>query len=242
MTTLLASGAVRVRPAVALHPLVILLLVVLLLSACTTTSGTRLSASQGDLAKIKKLGTVVKSEEGFSVRQAREKMTGTGIFLASVVGLAIEAGLRSASDSKEEETLKPVIGNFDPTRLLAEHLTNALRAQPEFRTADTATTSDPSVLRREGFDALLEVTVKEWGLRVCSTSDDTENVQAGFSVHGRLLHLDIGSPIWERSEVYLDGECHPVEAFRSRDGLLRTALSRAAERLARRIVNDLMFP
>jgi hypothetical protein len=98
------------------------------------------------------------------------------------------------------------------------------------------------VLRREGFDSLLEVTLKEWGLQVCSTSDDTENVQAGFSVHGRLLLLDIGSPIWERSEVYLDGECHPVEAFRSRDGLLRTALSRAAERLARRIVNDLMFP
>ncbi len=242
MTNLLTWGTGRIRPAINLLAFVMSLLVVLILPACTTTTGTRLSASQGDLQKIKKLGTVVKSEQAFSVRVAREKMSNTGVVFGGLLGAGIEAGIRSAADSKQEDELKPVLADFDPTRLLAEQLTNALRAQPAFRTADTANTSDPSVLKPEGFDSLLEVTLKEWGLRVCSTSDNTENVQAGYSIHGQLLLLDSSSPIWERFEVYLDGECYPVEVFRYRDGLLRTALSGAAEGLARRVVNDLVFP
>lgn len=217
------------------------LLTTLALSACTATTGTRRSASAAELGRIKKLGTEVKTEEAFSVRRARERLTNTGALIGGLVGLSIEAGVRTANDAKVEEALRPALGDFDAARILSDRINAALRAQPAFGNADTAP-AETETRRRGGFDAILTVTLKQWGLRVCTTSDPTDDLQAGFNVEGRLLLSDSGSPIWERTEIYLDGQCYSEDAFRTQQGLLTVALSRAADGLARRLVNDLVFP
>ena len=84
-----------------------------LVSSCTPTTGTRIPLSQAGLAKIKRIGILVKDEGGFSVRVSREKMTGTGAILFGLVGAGVEAGARSSADQRREKECKPIISHFD---------------------------------------------------------------------------------------------------------------------------------
>ncbi len=79
-------------------------------------------------------------------------------------------------------------------------------------------------------------------LRLCLEREEQDQVQVGVSVHGRMFLLEDASTVWERDELYLDGECHPMEDFQSREGLLIDALSRTIDNLSGKIVNDILFP
>jgi hypothetical protein len=211
------------------------------LAACTTTTGTRLSPSQSDISKIKRLGMLVRADEAFSVRRAREKLTNTGAAVGGLLGAAIEAGVRTSADTRDEESLKPITNSLDPSQLLGGPLKTTLTTTA-FPTVSAVSSVERAALRGEGLDAVLDVTLKEWGLRVCTTSDHTDDVQAAYRVHGRLVLADSGSMIWERHELFLDGTCRPISAFRTQEGLLSTTMSQAATELARRIVNELLYP
>lgn len=218
------------------------LIVAIALTACTTTTGTRVSPTAPQLSLVKRLGTTVRTEETFSVRRDRDRMTATGAALGGLLGAAIEAGARASSDGKYEETLTPALGGLDVARVMSDRMVAALRATPTFASAERVETGDLAALRSAGFDGVLEVALAQWGLRLCTTSYHTDDLQAGYRAHGRLRLVTTGAVIWERHELFLDGECRPADAFRMEAGALPAALTRAADGLARRIVNDLLFP
>ena len=220
---------------------VVCLLMLFVFSSCTATSGTRVPLNPTQLQKIKKVGTLVKKEEDFSVRLSRAKMSGVGAVFG-LIGAGIEAGLRSSNDAKLEEGLKPILGDYDITKVTAENLNKRINSQKVFGSSDIASVEDSEALRKMGIDGVLEVTFKEWGLRLCSSSSVLEQVQVGLGVHGRIFLLGDGSTIWERDDLYLDGECRRVEEFRLSEGMLKNALSRAADNLAGRVVNEILFP
>lgn len=215
-----------------------LLFIGLVLFSCTPTTGTRIPLSQAGLAKIKRISILVKDEGSFSVRVSREKMTGTGAILFGLVGAGVEAGARSSADQRREKEFKPIISHFDPKKLMEERLHHYMQLTKVFTTID----EDPNVLGGKKLDGFLEVTLREWGLRLCAGSGQSKRVQVGLDVHGKMLSLEDRSTVWERNELYLDGECYSLEDFRYREGLLESVLTRAIDNLSGKIVNEICFP
>lgn len=224
------------------YPWLTFLLIGFLLSSCTPTTGTRVSLSQSDLAKIKRIGILVKEEESFSVRLSREEATNVGAAVLGLVGAGIEAGIRSSADTKIEEELKPILGNYDPKKLMQEKLYHYIEATRVFSPVTGIDVEDQNLVKGTGLDGLLEVTLKQWGLRLCLGPRPGEQVQVGLSVHGKMYELERGNTVWERNELYLDGKCYPLGDFRSRGSLLKDAISRSIDTLSGRIVNYIVFP
>lgn len=220
----------------------VFLLIGILLSSCTPTTGTRIHLAQTNLAKIKRIGILVKKEETFSVRLSREKMTNVGAAFFGLIGAAIEAGAAASADAKLEEELKPIVGDYDPEKLMDERLHHYLKLAQVFDTVVTVDVEDHEAQKEQGLDGVLEITLKEWGVRLCLDVASREQVQGGVNMQGRMLLVEDGSAVWEHDELYLDGECHRVEDFRSREGLLKDALSRTIDNLSGKIVNEILFP
>lgn len=227
---------------------VVFLSFALLVSSCTPTTGTRIALSQTNLTKLKAIGVIVKADESFSVRLSREEMTGTGAVLGSgfgivgaLVGTAIEAGGRHSADTHLEEQFKPLLSDYDPTNQLNEKLRHYLRLAAPFKAVPITGAEDTTMLKETQPDGVLEVTLREWGLRRC-VGPARENVQVGLNIHGRVFLREEGATVWERDELYLDGRCHSSQDFRSKEGLLRDLLTAAIDNLSGKIVNDILFP
>jgi hypothetical protein len=214
----------------------------LMLTACTTTTGTRASGSAADIAALKRVAAVVRGSSEFSVQRDRERMTVTGAVFGSFLGAAIETAARTNSDTNFAQTMKPAVGDFDAIPVIRDRLLAALRATPTFASAETTTITDVATLRQAGFGGLLDVEVPEWGLRLCTSSQRSDDLQVTYRAHGRLVATGTAAPLWERHELFVDGDCRPADAWRNEAGLLRSVLARAADRFAKRLVNDLLFP
>ena len=219
---------------------IVVFLLGLILSSCTVvTTGTRTPLNQSNLSKIKKIGILVKKEENFSVRLSFIKgPSPLGVLFPFVLG--VEAGVRLSIDKKLEEEFKPILGHFDPKKLMNDRLHQSLQLAKVFHTVVSINEEEWNVLERKELDGILEITLKEWGLYPCVSASDQAVV--GFNMHGRILLLEHGSIAWERNELYLDGDCYFLEDFRSREELLRDVLIGAIGDLSEIIVNEVIFP
>lgn len=225
----------------------VFLLFGLVFSSCTPTTGTRVRLSPTNLSKIKSIGVMVKKEGDFSVRLSREELSATGIVVGSIfgvvgtlVGAGAEVAGRQSADQRIEEQFKPVVGDYDPRRLMTERLHHYLLSAGPFKDVVTAD-KEVGALKGKESDALLEVTLREWGLRRC-LGPAGENIQVGLDIQGKMLRLDDGTAVWERDELYLDGACLPWRDFLSRERLLKDTFSKAIDNLSGKIVNEILFP
>lgn len=206
-------------------------------TACTAKTGTTRLPTADELARAKSIAVSVQVAESFSVRQSREDDTNTGAAMFGLVGVLVESGVRAGQDASSAKSVAGGLGDFDPKAALAERIVAAFK---DARAAGV--TSDPSraALQQQGFDSVLEVTIREWGLRLCNGAGP-QTVQGGYAVEARLRMLDSSELIWQRTDLYLDRECQSVEAFQSAE-LLRSVLARGVDSAAKRIVNDILFP
>jgi hypothetical protein len=215
---------------------------VLAFSSCTATTGTKIPAGEYQLSKTKRIGILTTKEEEFSLRILRERMTGTGVLLGGLVGLGIESGIRSSSDTKLEDELKPLLRDFDPTSVLTDKLAHRMQSASPLKKVLPLKSKDEGLSNNNGLDSLLEVTLKQWGLRLCAAPTSLEQVEVALTVHGKVTIVDNGNSVWERNEVYREGSCHPLSKFQSQDGALEQALTAAIDNLAGKMVNDILFP
>lgn len=207
--------------------------------SCTPTTGSRISG-QYDPRKIKAIGVTVKNEEDFSVRLSREEMTATGAVLFGLLGAGIEAAARHSADRGVEEQFKPIMATYDPKKPMNERLHHHLQSSGSLMTV-VGDIGDNAVSRPKELDGVLEVTLKEWGLRRCP-GPSPDRVQIGLNIYARMSVVQDRSTVWERDELYLDGECRPWQDYRSHEGLLKEALSRTLDNLAGKIVNEFLYP
>ena len=213
-----------------------------LLSSCTPTTGTKVLVDRSSLTKLQRLGVTVTKDEDFSVRLAREKTTTIGAAFGGLLGAGIEAAARSNTDTQYAAQLKPVLIAYDPARLLTEGLLRHLQNEQVFPTVVNVPAEEKNAVRGRGLDGVLEITLKQWGLRLCRGPNTEEKVQAGLHVEGRIVAVEKGEAMWERHELYLDGECRTLEELRSQEGLLVNVLSRAIDHLSGKMVNEIRFP
>ncbi len=214
----------------------------MLVSSCTTTSGTRSSLSPSALATIKTMAIIANQHEDFSVRLSREKSTATGAALFGLVGAGVEAGVRSSRDASLTNELRSRLGDYDLETTLAERLRTHMQAAGTFKSVLTIKKGELAASERQQFDSVLTVDIRQWGLRLCPGAASVDSVQGGLNVHSEMNVGESTKPVWERNELYLDAECHPIGDFRMQDTLLRDTLLRATDDFARRLVNEIVFP
>lgn len=213
----------------------VVVLIGLVVASCTPTTGTRVSLNPSNLSKIKSIGVVVTKEEDFSVRLSREEGTATGAALFGLIGAGIEAAARDSSDKQVEEQFKSIVADYNPNKPMSDRLRHHLRESGSFNTI-----ADGALLRSKELDASLEVTIREWGLRRCAGKSGT--VQVGFNLYARVVLVDNGSTVWERNELYLDGECRPWQEFKANGRLLKSVFARSIDNVSGKIVNEFLFP
>ena len=151
----------------------------LILSSCAKTR-TITPLTQSNRSNVNKIAIFVEADEEFNVSVSREKnysvgiLSGVdagmgGVFLIPLVivwGLT-EYVIRRHIDEKHEESLEAKLTHFHPGELMTEKLQNYLELSNAGFTAEIPEVNSPSMLKAEGFDTILEVTLKEWGLTLC---------------------------------------------------------------------------
>jgi hypothetical protein len=220
------------------HPLSYFLIAITL-SGCTVPTGPRVSLSQKNLSQVKRLGVHSKGDPRFSVHLERDKMTNTGTAFGGLVGLAVESGVRSSIDRNLQEQIAPFATDFDAVRETRNRLVSLLTEARLFSEVQPLTAAEEGAKPPGHLDAVLEVEITQWGLVPCSTTNPENKLQTGAQVRMRILTAG-GEVIWDRSDLFLDGDCHTVEEFKSR--LLEKALSRQFDAICSRIVNEIRFP
>src|ERR1041384_6626306 len=151
----------------AVHRLFVATFLCLGLSACTTATGTRVRLNEASLSNIKTLGVLIKTNQDFSVRLSRDRMTGTGAVIGGLIGAGIEAGVRTSNDEHLQKRLRPLIGEFEVQAALQTDLQKHLGAANIFSAVQPVANERQRALSASGIDGVLEVTVTQWGLVVC---------------------------------------------------------------------------
>jgi hypothetical protein len=211
-------------------------------NGCTSPTGERIVLTQENLARIHKLGVNVQTQEPFSVRYQRDKMSNVGAAVGSFTGLAVESAVRSSVDAGYTDKLKPVVGQFDPQGLMSKNMLELIQSANLFKLAEPSNLQNSTGLRHEGMDGLLVVVIRRWGMIPCSDSTNANSVEVSFDLNAQLFLAGNPTPVWERALVQTDGDCHTIDEFKSKEGLLLSIFSRAIEDASGKLVNEIRFP
>ena len=202
-----------------------------LLVGCSSTD----TAHQRNvLADVRSLSVTVDSSAGFTVRKSRNEMSPLGPMFG-LIGVGIEAAVRSSSDRSHAETLAPSLGAIDVHRYLTEKVIEELRVTHKFESVAAA---DGKVTPE---NAVLQVEMEEWGLSRCLAAGKDEELELDLVLKSTLM-VNRKEKRWAAEQRYRDSECHPLSTYSSTPDLLSATVTRALDEVAARIVNDLLYP
>ncbi len=221
----------------------VLAVAVLAMAGCTTGDTGKLPRMGVDFAKIRAVAIAVRKDEDFSVRVFRvtERWieSGSKEEAALLAPLFIIQWARWASQSSQDAALaaevRPLLEDYDPVPLLAEKLRDRLQ---ERRFAIIRLVDPKSVKKLTDVDAVLEVTLKEWGLYRCW--DDHEALRVGLRTQTKMILREDRETVWERDQLDLE-DCHPRSTILTEKGYLREMLSRAVHNQSSKIAGELTF-
>jgi len=152
-------------------------------------------------------------------------------------GLIPLALLYHAVEQQDEAILESKLIQFHPDELMSDRLKHYLESSNAGFTAEIPEVKSPSILKAKGFDTILEINLKEWGLISCGE----KAFVAGILLSGRMVSIDDNSTVWEREELHKDKKCYRLGALKTQPGLLADILSRAIQTLAENTVNEVLL-
>lgn len=165
-----------------------------------------------------------------------------GGVVGSLIGGAVEEAGQSARDAKLERGLKPAVANFAPEQAMQATLCEQLQEEKLFGAAvGVLFENDRNALHQRGIDAVLQITIREWGLRLFPTARLEEDLAVALDVEVKLFMLDTNQTVWHRDEIYVDGRCHSFDTYHSHPELLTQLLIEAIEELCRRITLAMVY-
>ena len=154
-----------------------------------------------------------------------------------------------------EENLESNLIQFKPDELMSQKLKEYLESSNAGFTAEITKDKSPTMLKSEGFDTILEVDLKGWGIVRCVVSiqsilrEELTLKQAFLSLNivkarirtlGRMHSIDDESIVWEREEIYRDKECYELKDLETQPELLVDILARSIQILAENTVNEIL--
>lgn len=168
-------------------------------------------------------------------------MTGVGAVVGSIVGAGIETSVRGVRDDHLTRDCQPVMGGFAVGKLLQDKLREDLEATKQFAAVLIVDSNERATLQKMNCDALLEITITQWGLVRCASTRADDRLQVAINVDQRLTRLADNQLIWRRNALHANGDCYSAEQYKSKDGLLVDELTRAIEDVASYAANEIRY-
>lgn len=248
--------AKAIRPILNLPTRVVFFLMLCAVQSCSPTTGARSPSGPPSLTGFKTLALTVTAQEGFSVRLVREQSPNAGSVLAGIIGVlgglpgvavgfAVGSAMDSVSrrvDGRSAERLEPYLNRLDPEKLFRERMLNEFANDQPLAAVMVIAASDNAAMQNSVVDGLLTVTIKQWGVRRCASAGREDKVQAGLLYNSRIAAPGNAPALWERDELYLDGECYSLSELDAKASLLPTILARALENASGKLANEIRFP
>lgn len=216
----------------------LLTLVVLLAAvACGPVSTVRPDAD--NLANVRRVAVLVVEDGGFMVIKERAKATATGFALFGVVGAAVSSMANRTMDSGEADKVRPGLAGFSPTSVLRESFVETLKSSG--RVAVDVADSEAGLQALTGHDAIVRLTIKEWGVRLPNPSI-SDQMAAFVAVQARMSRVGSQDMLWDEHEVALGRGRHELSQYQSDATLLRNELTETVHDAGYRLANHLIYP
>jgi hypothetical protein len=218
----------------------LIMIFLFLVSSCaTSTPGTSIPHGAKSLRRIEHIKILVKTEEDFSIRISREHEIPGGALTIGLLGKAIESSIRTNIDNNFTKEMQPKLGEFNLKRVVYEKVASKLEEHHVFSSIE-ATEKPNDNPKRHNNDGLFEITIKQWGLIVCTESHD--KVRPSFHIDAKIVSFETEENIFEHNRLYAHGKCYLQQDLLHREGLLATILVDAIDYMSTRIVDEIRFP
>jgi hypothetical protein len=209
----------------------------LLLVACGPIH-TTVRPTVNHLAGVQRIAVVVIEDGAFTVIKERAKATATGAVLFGLVGAAVASAANHSMDREEADKLRPGLSDFSPTPPLRDAFVGALKSGGRI---DVEVVDSERVLAGKSHDAIIRLTVNDWGVRLPSRAI-SDQLAAFAEIQARMTRAGSQEILWDEHEVSLGNGRHDPSAYQQDPGLLRRELTDMLESAGFRLANLLIYP
>jgi len=235
------------------------IIVALITASCAKSTRTLTPLTHSNRSNVKKIAIFVEADEELDASVGETEGLGK---VAAVVGTVVVFSLYApgpllipifllehSQEQKNEGILESKLIQFHPDELMLDRLKHYFESSNAGFTAEIPEVKSPSMLKEKGFDTILEINLKEWGLNSCGEKEfldgkafaDEKAFAAGILLSGRMISIDNNSTVWEREELYKDKKCYRLVNLQTQPELLVDILSSAIQTLAENTVNEILY-
>jgi len=243
----------------------IFVIAALISASCAKSTRTITPLTQSDRSKIKKIAIFVDVDEEFDASVESLPLEGPniiGILIFSIIGYFIT----EHQNKKHENIFKEQLTEFHIDELFSDRLKYYLESSNAGFTAEVSDIKSADTLKAKGFDTILEVNLKEWGIVHCTAATFTfpgqkkvkveeyedssfwdklnksnKLIRSRIKLSGKILSIDDNNTLWEREELYTDNTCNYLEDVKSHPELLVNMLTRSIQSLAENTVKEFLL-
>lgn len=214
-----------------------------MLSSCATVP-LQIYVKKSQLSKFNAVVLNVSSSE-LDVKYSREtgqsRTSALFIFLGLapfIIASGAEAGIESSQDRYHAEGVREAMGKYYFEKLLKDYFLGHLKKASLFK-INYSDQKSHKVLKREGYDACIELKIEELSLKRAMRTDML-NVYA--SVWGKMVDLQKGEVIWRRHEFIMSDEKHTLEKYKAEGGeALKNLIDKLFRKIALRLASDIVY-
>lgn len=190
------------------------------------------------LAGVQRVAVVVAEDGAFTVVKERAKATATGAVLFGVIGAAVASAANQSMDREETDKMRPGLTGFSPAPALRDAFVEALKGSGRLQ---VEVVDSERTLQGQDYDAVIHLTVKEWGVRLPSRAI-SDKLAAFAEIQARMTRARSQDMLWDEHEVSLGNGRHDLEAYRADAALLRGELTDMLQSAGYRLANLLIYP
>ena len=217
----------------------VLALIVLSSWGCAASAPPRPSARAFD--NVRRIAVVVTGDSKFAVQENREILAWMPFKQSYLRPLAelVHQGINWLLDTDQSSATGRHVSGISPTAAVSIAFAETLAASDRFAEIQMPE-REPVGEERRRLDAIVRVTVPEWGLvRVRAGEPD---LHSGFAdVRAELVSRGSGVVLWETRQDVTDPERLPLASFKKDPEFTRQHLLDVLTRAGQRLANELLY-
>jgi hypothetical protein len=207
------------------------LVISVLLSACASSYQ---RPTNGDLKNVRRLSVVLVGEPDFKVLDSRATDLGPGV-LFGVVGAIANSAITNASDAGKEQQMAAQTAGLSYRESFESELKRLLEESKRFEKIDF---HDRLAAPKKDEDAILELTIVEWGIRV--VNQQTDQLSPYMVIHITLKDQQ-GKILWKERESQVGRSAHFLNEYYNQENLLKEAMKTIVKDTTYRIASTLIY-
>jgi hypothetical protein len=183
---------------------------------------------------------VVPSGGSFTVIFERSKATTTPGVLFGVIGAAVASAYNSSQDSGKAKLLTPHLAGFSSRSTFLDAFQKTLR---ESQKPIEVTLVDKELQADEAkkYDAVLTLTIQDWGLRVPAASQ-ADDLAAFVDIAAKMVMTKGDLVLWDEHDTVLGQGRQAFAAYQQDGAMLRAELKDTMETAGARLAGRLAYP